>query len=367
MATIPSLPLFTSGIAKSGQFNRLRDAIAFWQNPPAAMVTATVNQSISNATWTLLTFGSTSYDTDGIVTSTSRFTVQTPGRYSVVGKVVYSSSATGRRWIGIRKNSTGTYVTGTLLYATNIAATSAADHVIIPPGPEFQLSAGDTLEAFTFQDSGGSLNTAASGSDIHMAIRLVQSTATTSGDEGTTLPGALVQTLLGTADLNSVTTPGNYLQDVSANATAGRNYPIVRAGHLEVHGGASSSFVMQRYTEYDDSIARDVWVRTKYLTVWGAWQLMLNAAQTELGTEDLDTIKSPGFYIQSETAEATLARHYPVDSLNGHLVVESAGGASPSRVAQKYQSSASSTSTSRLFWRAFSGGTWSAWSEAARV
>jgi hypothetical protein len=271
VATIPSLPLFTSGIAKSGQFNRLRDAIAFWQNPPAAMVTASSNQSISNATWTLLTFGSTSYDTDGIVTSTSRFTVQTPGRYSIVGKVVYASSATGRRWIAIRKNSTGTYVTGTLLYATNIAATSAADHVIIPPGPEFQLSAGDTLEAFTFQDSGGSLSTAASGSDVHMAVRLVQSTATTSGDEGTTLPAALEQTVLGTEDLDAVTIAGNYVQNSIANATLARHYPVAsKPGHLSVYSYTGASRRAQVYIVSTDNVA---WVRTYPAGgPWTAWQ-----------------------------------------------------------------------------------------------
>lgn len=275
MATIPSLPLFTSGIAKSGQFNRLRDAIAFWQNPPSALITGNAGQSLTTATWTLVAFPTTSYDTDTIVTSTSRLTAKTAGRYSVTAKLTYAANTTGIRRVMVRKNAAGSSTGGTELYVETTGAITAAGvktPASIPAGPEFQLSAGDYLEVFGYQDSGVALTIDTPTSAVFFGVRLAQVAATTSGDEGTTLPGALVQTLLTTEDLNAVTTPGNYLQNFNANATALRNYPIVRAGHLEVFGGADVSHVMQRYTEYDDPVSRDVWIRTYVSGTWGTWQ-----------------------------------------------------------------------------------------------
>ena len=87
--------------------------------------------------------------------------------------------------------------------------------------------------------------------------------------------------------------------------------------------------------------------------------------QTELTTEDLNALKTPGFYIQSDTAEATLGRNYPVASLNGHIVVESAGGGSPARVAQTFAASSTTEAGARRFWRTFASPTWSPWVELA--
>ncbi len=296
MATIPTLPLFTSGIAKSGQFNRLRDAIAFWQNPPAAMIAGNAGQSLTSGAWALVAFPTTSYDTDSMVTSTSRITIKTAGRYSIAAKVTIAANATGIRRIMVRKNAGGSSTGGTELYVETTGAIGAAGvktPVSIPSGPEFQLAVNDTLEVFAYQDSGGALTIDTPVGSVFFAVRLAQVAATTSGDEGTTLPAALTQTLLSTEDLDTITTPGNYLQDANVDATLARHYPTTRAGHLEVHGGANGSFIMQRYTIYGQ-VPTDVWVRTKYISTWSAW-LKLNAS----GGEGLSFIPPVGWYFSS--------------------------------------------------------------------
>lgn len=274
MATIPSLPLFTSGVAKSGPLNRLRDAIAFWQNPPAAMVVKSVAQNVLTGTVTLVTFETTSYDTDTIVTSSSRLTAKTSGRYAIGGKLTFAANATGFRRIQIRKNAAGSPTGGTLLIVeTTSAITTAgvATPVSLGAGPEFQLAANDYIEAFAHHDSGATL--ALNVDACILTMRLAQVAATTSGQEANNLPSAVVQTLLSTEDLNAVTTPGNYLQDANADATLARNYPATQAGHLEVHGGASASFIMQRYTIYRSlSTQSAVYWRCYYAGVWDPWR-----------------------------------------------------------------------------------------------
>ena len=282
MATIPTLPLFTSGPLKSGTLNALRDALAFWQSPPAALISGNAGQSTTSGAYLLVAFPTTSYNTDSMVTSTSRITIQTPGRYAIASKLTFAANATGIRRIMIRKNAAGSSTGGTELYTETAQAITAAGiktPVSIPAGPEFQLAAGDTIEVFAFQNSGAALTLDTRTGAIYLSVRLVQIAATTSGAAYTALADVM--------------------------------------------------------------------------------------GQTELGTEDLDTITSPGFYIQSVTTEATVAAHYPVEGLNGHLMVESMGGANPARVAQTYTSSASAAPGPRTFKRTKVASTWSPWREFA--
>lgn len=53
-------------------------------------------------------------------------------------------------------------------------------------------------------------------------------------------------------DLDTYTTPGVYVQNQSAGASGGTNYPVANAGMLEVldGGGATNVRTVQRYTEY---------------------------------------------------------------------------------------------------------------------
>lgn len=71
-------------------------------------------------------------------------------------------------------------------------------------------------------------------------------------------------------NLNSVLETGWYIQNVSANATLALNYPVARAGHLEVSGGlfgTGADFFKQTYTDY----ANGKEYQRTYYNGWTAW------------------------------------------------------------------------------------------------
>ncbi|MBK3757040.1 phage tail fiber domain-containing protein [Stutzerimonas frequens] len=77
---------------------------------------------------------------------------------------------------------------------------------------------------------------------------------------------------------------------------------------------------------------------------------------TALGTSDLNTITTPGFYYQSANANATTARNYPNGGAQaGSLVVTTAAG-----VVQEYTTYGPN---SRKYIRGFYSTSWSAWKE----
>lgn len=82
---------------------------------------------------------------------------------------------------------------------------------------------------------------------------------------------------------------------------------------------------------------------------------------TTLGTNDLNTMTTPGVYRQITSGDATLARNYPVASQNGVLRVSQVSGSGA--VIQTWNPhNGNATQAARLFYqRSLSSGTWSAW------
>lgn len=84
-------------------------------------------------------------------------------------------------------------------------------------------------------------------------------------------------------NLNTLVVTGWYIQDASANATLALNYPVTRAGHLEVSGGlmgVGTDFVLQTYTEYAPTgtgLPARKWERTQYNGVWQPWNEIVSA------------------------------------------------------------------------------------------
>lgn len=80
-------------------------------------------------------------------------------------------------------------------------------------------------------------------------------------------------TKLSTEDLNTVTQTGAYIQTANRDAKNAANYPIPRAGMLEVHTMAGV-FTFQRYTAYKDF---GVYTRSYYgyEGEWSPWRKIL--------------------------------------------------------------------------------------------
>ena len=107
--------------------------------------------SVSNNTDTVVTWDTEAYDTDSFhstVTNTSRMTIPTGkgGKYIVTSKFRWDTNTTGNRSVTF-------YVNGTGVDGTNIAGNYASPFQVYTA--VLNVSAGDYVEVYAFQDSGG--------------------------------------------------------------------------------------------------------------------------------------------------------------------------------------------------------------------
>jgi len=108
-------------------------------------------QSIANGTFTAINFDSENYDTDGFhstSSNTSRFTIPTGkgGKYLLNATFETDNNATGQRTLAFYKNGS------VEIYCGNVAANARQPKSI--GNVVLNLSAGDYVEAFYYQDSG---------------------------------------------------------------------------------------------------------------------------------------------------------------------------------------------------------------------
>jgi len=124
---------------------------------PAARVTRSSAQAISDSQNTSLAFDQERYDTAGVhdnATNNSRLTAPVPGIYAVTAQFPWGGSAgSGSRFAGLMKN-------GSTLIARSQELPGDDDENITT---QVRLVAGDYVEVLVLQTSGGSLNVAANG------------------------------------------------------------------------------------------------------------------------------------------------------------------------------------------------------------
>lgn len=123
---------------------------------PRVRLRHSVAQTITTGVFTVLAFDTEVYDTDGMhstVTNTSRITIVTPGLYSFGGSIEYASNATGNyRSLWIQRNGVETETR----FVTQPAQDTSATYLSASQRSFFD--AGEYLEMFAQQDSGGNLN-----------------------------------------------------------------------------------------------------------------------------------------------------------------------------------------------------------------
>jgi len=116
-------------------------------------VSSTTDQTISNATFTALTWDGEYFDTDSFhsnVTNNSRITIPSgkAGKYLISGYVTWDNGTTGSRQLLIRKNGSSTYVQS--LTAANFYPTGTVSYIA-------DLAVGDYIEMFAWQSQGSSI------------------------------------------------------------------------------------------------------------------------------------------------------------------------------------------------------------------
>lgn len=127
--------------------------------PVGASAYNSTNQTLTSATGALITFNSEHYDTSSIhstSSNTGRLTAPVAGYYLISYVGEFASNATGFRQILIAKNAAGVYGAGTSLAAARSTGVGS-DAPIVQVTHTVLLAAGDYVEAFAYQNSGGNL------------------------------------------------------------------------------------------------------------------------------------------------------------------------------------------------------------------
>ena len=184
MGTIPAYPTFTAGeIPTAAKLNQQRDAGNFWGRTPRCYAYQSTIQSLTNNVWGLIALQSEVYDyvqsgdtaAHDLVTDNSRVYIRTSGIYELSGQVQIATNATGVRQAQIRLNAGGSSAAGSLLAVNQQSpVTGASTSVGIIP-VEVPLVAGDYVEIFGFQNSGGALNTVAGQGVTFLKVKMTGS------------------------------------------------------------------------------------------------------------------------------------------------------------------------------------------------
>jgi len=150
------------GIGSTGQVLTVAGGVPSWATPAAggstfvgAQAWKSSDQTISNATATIITVDSETFDTNGFhdsSTNTGRFTIPSGqgGYYLIYARIAWSTNTTGARILYLYKNGAQDHYmqSGTL---SNSFSTQVFTEVM-------SLSAGDYIEIRGEQSSGGSLD-----------------------------------------------------------------------------------------------------------------------------------------------------------------------------------------------------------------
>jgi hypothetical protein len=150
----------------------VRDAVNFLISPPRVKVYKTANQSIATSSWACLTWNAEAFDTDTMhdnATANSRITFTTAGTYQIIYNAFWANNDTGLRNHTIEKNGTTTQNSGTTIIEPFAISPVAASHSGASISVLASFVAGDWIQAFVWQNSGGALNLSG-GSESHASF-----------------------------------------------------------------------------------------------------------------------------------------------------------------------------------------------------
>jgi len=161
--TVPTPATWVPGTVGDATMNaRIRDVFNFLLSPPRAYAYRNADKSTTDAVDTLYDLDAELYDpyatpAHDTATNNSRLVAAETGIYVCYAQATWAANATGRRRLTIRKNSAGSSTGGTQVGRLDIPVVPAGQHTSALAAPA-QLTAGDYIEMFVQQTSGGALN-----------------------------------------------------------------------------------------------------------------------------------------------------------------------------------------------------------------
>lgn len=157
--TVPTMPDWTTAQEiTSSLLNQITAYARFWANPPMFRMYQSAAQSINSGTYTQVLCDTGDYDTDSgrAIATPWSYTIPASmaGRWDFKFKFGFAINATGNRLGALYKN-------GTILAATEVGgpATAATNNPEMAGGDRILCAAGDVISLWTWQNSGGALNT----------------------------------------------------------------------------------------------------------------------------------------------------------------------------------------------------------------
>jgi hypothetical protein len=180
VGTIPTTPTFTAGEKlTAAELEQINDAVDFWALTPRCYA----YQSLTHNTWAPITLDAEVYDivqsgdttSHDLSTDNSRIYVRTSGKYELSGQVQVASNATGYRAAQIRLNAAGSSAGGSGLAVNYQGAISGVSTSVNVIPVEASLNAGDYIELFGLQNSGGALNTVGGLGVTYLRLKLTGS------------------------------------------------------------------------------------------------------------------------------------------------------------------------------------------------
>jgi hypothetical protein len=158
---VPTVPDFTAAqFVNEAGLDALGTVLNFLLAPPRCYAYKTASGALADTTWDEINFGAEAYDSHAAhdnVTNNSRLVAPESGLYTIKAHLTFATNANGIRGLDIRKNAAGVQTAGTDLAFVVIAGNGTTQSRLIA-SVDAQLTAGDYIEVFGYQGSGGALN-----------------------------------------------------------------------------------------------------------------------------------------------------------------------------------------------------------------
>jgi hypothetical protein len=169
----PSTATANQLVTSSFWNTEVRDLGNFLLNPPRCYAYRNADKSTTSAATVVYDMDLEAYDSHAAhsnVTNNTRLTAPESGLYSVTCQAKWAAHASGSRRLQVRKNADGDPVSGSLVFDT--AALPSSGNIGFCNGSvDVQLVAGDRLELFTNQTSGGNLNVIGGQGETYLTFR----------------------------------------------------------------------------------------------------------------------------------------------------------------------------------------------------
>lgn len=153
----------------------VRDFLLALLNPPRVSVSQASGTNFpTSGTAAVVGWDTEAYDTDGNAmhstsSNTSRLVAVTAGTYAVSVSLGFASNTTGIRTADLRKNAAGNVASGTRIAFWSALAVTGSTTTTVGGSIDVVMAAGDYLEVFGFQTSGGALALTAGLSYVTMS------------------------------------------------------------------------------------------------------------------------------------------------------------------------------------------------------